>query len=340
MSVLHKSRRNLFLLKETTPGTWMTTTSVFVAANATTPYRNIKVKAGNKEVERNIDGSTLLSSFSLFYGENVEITFDTDDYTSGAAGTVVGTTVGVGVDLLWQAGFFGPATVVASTSVTRKQNSSALTKISAGVELISEDGTTSFRIGVAGAAVTSIKEDFVVGAQGVIHWTLKGKVAYESATPVFGLLGTSPVAITTRDTVLGNLPQFKGLTFSVGSVSRMISKCSLDWGISAEEQTDITDATSIQRFILSGLKPTLTIDPETTPRATADDFAKFFAGTSESISFILGTGAGKVIAYTLGAAQRKTATLGERSSITTTETVFRLNKVTEAGDDAISRAET
>jgi hypothetical protein len=339
MSVFHKSRRSLFLLKEATPGTWMTATSVFVSANATTPFRNIKVKAGNKEIERNIDGSTLLSSFSLFYGENVEITFDTDDYTSGTAGTVVGTTAGVGVDLLWQAGFFGPATVVASTSVTRKQNSSVLSKISAGVELISEDGTSAFRIGVAGAAVTSIKEDFVVGAQGVIHWTIKGKVAYESALPVFGLAGT-PVAITTRDTVLGNLPQFRGLTFTVGGVARLISKCSLDWGISAEEQIDVTDATSIQRFILSGLKPTLTIDPETTPRATADDFAKFFAGTSESITWAMGSGAGKVITYTLGGAQRKTTTLGERSSITTNETVFRLNKVTEAGDDAIVRAET
>jgi hypothetical protein len=337
--MFHKSRRNLFLLKETTPGTWMTATSVFVAANAKTPLRNIKIKAGNKEIERMIDGSTLLSSFSLFYGENVEITFDTDDYTSGTAGTVVGTTAGDGVDLLWQAGFFGPATIVASTSVTRQQNTSAMTKISAGVELISEDGTTSYRIGIAGAAVTSIKEDFVIGAQGVIHWTIKGKVAYESSFPVFGLAST-PVAITTRDAVLGNLPQFKGLSFTVGGVSRLISKCSLDWGISAEEEADITDQTTIQRFILSGLKPTLTIDPETTPRATADDFAKFFAGTAESITFALGIGAGKVITYTLGSAQRKTATTGERSSITTTETVFRLNKVTEAGDDAIVRAET
>jgi hypothetical protein len=339
MSVFHKSRRNLFLLKETTPGTWMTAASVFTAANAKTPYRNIKIKAGSKEVERNIDGSTLLSSFSLFYGENAEITFDTDDYTSGTAGTVVGTTAGVGMDLLWQAGFFGPATIVASTSVTRQQNSSAMTKMSVGVELISEDGTTSWRIGIAGAAVTAIKEDFTVGAQGVIHWTIKGKIAYESALPVFGLAGT-PVAITTRDTVLGNLPQFKGLSFTVGGVSRLISKLSLDWGISADEETDITDQTSIQRFILSSLKPTLTIDPETTPRATADDFTKFFAGSAESISFALGTGAGKVITYTLGSAQRKTATIGERSSITTSELVFRLNKVTDAGDDAIIRAET
>jgi hypothetical protein len=317
----------------------MTAASVFTAANAKTPYRNIKIKAGSKEVERNIDGSTLLSSFSLFYGENAEITFDTDDYTSGTAGTVVGTTAGVGMDLLWQAGFFGPATIVASTSVTRQQNSSAMTKMSVGVELISEDGTTSWRIGIAGAAVTAIKEDFTVGAQGVIHWTIKGKIAYESALPVFGLAGT-PVAITTRDTVLGNLPQFKGLSFTVGGVSRLISKLSLDWGISADEETDITDQTSIQRFILSSLKPTLTIDPETTPRATADDFTKFFAGSAESISFVLGTGAGKVITYTLGSAQRKTATIGERSSITTSELVFRLNKVTDAGDDAIIRAET
>ena len=50
--------------------------------------------------------------------------------------------------------------------------------------------------------------------------------------------------------------------------------------------------------------------------------------------------AGKVITYTLGSAQRKTATIGERSSITTSELVFRLNKVTDAGDDAIIRAET
>ena len=334
--IFHKQRNNLFLLKETTPGTWMTGTSVYVAANARVPVRNLKFKVQNKEIERYIDRNSLDSLESLFYGETGEITFETDLYTLGTIGATQ-TNPDVGMDLLWKLAFNG-ATFVANTSLTYAENTSSQVRASAGVEFISEDGTASFRCGIKGASA-KVKLDLQVGAQSVLTWTLTGPIAYESTVPQIGIAGT-PVASIVRDTMLGRVPQFKGVAFNVGGVARQISKLSLDWGISTEMNTDSLDPTTYERTILTERKPTVTIDPQTTPKATQDDFGLFFAGTSAALSIVMGSGAGKVCTITIPNVQRKTADFGERGVITTTETTFRVNGNSDAGEDAITVAFT
>ena len=329
--VFHKSRRNLCLLKETTPGTWMTSASVFVAAAAALPMRNLKVKTQNKEIERYIDRNSLDSLSSLFYGEEGEITFDTDVYGSGTAGTVIGT-VDKGFDLLMKS--LHSSTVTGGTSVVYNLNVSSLVRISAGAEFISEDGTASIRFGIKGAMVSSLKVDLTVGGQGVMHWTLKGPIAYESTTPQWGVAGT-PIASIVRDTMTGRIPQFRGLSFQVGAVPRLISKLSIDYGITTEYQTDISDPTTYQRSILATRKPTITLDPELVPKATQDDFGELFAGTSKTCNIVLGTTAGQIFTWALGNIQRNKASAGERGVITTNETTFRCNGSTDAGEDSI-----
>ena len=333
MSIFHKQRQNLCLIKETTPGTWMSAASVFVAANAKLPIRNLKLKVQNKEIERYIDRNSLDSIASLFYGEEGEVTFDTDFYGSGTAGTLIGT-VDTGFDLLMKAAF-NSSTVNAGTSVVYNLNASSLVRMSVGGEFISEDGSTSYRYGIKGAAVSGLKVDFQVGAQAVMHWTIKGPIAWESAAPVIGLAGT-PIASIVRDVQNGRVPQFKSYAFAVGGVNRLISKLSLDYGITTEYQTDITDNTSYQRVILAGRKPTLTIDPETTPKATQDDFALFLAGTSVAINIVLGNTAGQIATWALPAVQRNKASFGERGVIITTEQTFRANSNSDAGEDSVT----
>ena len=334
MAVFHKQRRNLFLIKETTPGTYQTTVSTFVAANAKLPVTNLKVKIQNKEIERYIDRNSLDSIQSIFYGEEAEISFDSYIYGSGTAGTVIGTADN-GFDLLMKCAFH-TGTVNAATSVVYTLNASSLVRMSAGVEFISEDGTTSYRWAIKGAAVTSMKVDLQVGAHGVIHWVLKGPIAYESSVPVAGIAGT-PVSSIVRDTMIARTPQFKGLAFTVGGVARLISKLSIDYGLATEYETDISDPTTYQRVILGARKPTITIDPETTPKATVDDFGEFFAGTSpSSTSVVLGTTAGQIFTWLMPKLQRSKADFGERGVITTTETTFRCNSSTDAGEDSIT----
>lgn len=323
----HKQRANLAIITETTPGTWMTSASTFVAANCKVPMRNLKVKIKNKEIERFLDRASLLSVDSLFYGAQAEISFDVDLYTSGTAGTDTA---------------FAPAlkscmaaTVTANTSVAYALNSSSVVTTSVGVEFISEDGTASQRFGFKGCRLAKLQLELTVGGQGVWHVTLKGPIAYESSSPIVQVAAT-PIASITRDTLNGNIPQFKGISFSVGDVPRLISKVTLDWGLEAQEETDVTDPTTIQRYVMTGIKPTLTIDPQLTPAATIADFSKFFAGTTEALSFSMGSGAGKVVTVAGPRLQRKTADLGERESFRTAETVYRLNGQTDTGDDALS----
>lgn len=329
--IFHKQRQNLCLLKETTPGTWMTSASVFVAANAKLPVRNLKFKVANKEVERYIDRNSLDSVESLFYGEEGTIEFDTDLYTSGTAGTVIGT-ADSGYDLLQKT--LCTSTVTAGTSVVYALNASSQVRISAGVEFISEDGTASARCGIKGAMVVSKKLDVQVGGQGIIHWVLKGPIAYESTTPQVMIAGT-PIASIVRDVTLGRIPQFKGIAFSVGGVSRQISKLSLDWGISTEYEVDTLDPTTMSRCVFAARKPTLTIDPQTVPKATQDDFGSLFVGTGIAVNIVLGTTAGKIVTIALPNLQRTKADFGERGVITTTETTFRCNGNSDAGEDSI-----
>lgn len=331
MQIFHKQRKNLCLLKEAAPGTWMTGAAVYVAANATLPVRNLKFKIANKEIERYLDRDSLDSIESLFYGEEGTIEFDTDDYTSGTAGMVIGT-ADKGFDLLQKT--LCSSTVTAGTSVSYKLNASSQVRMSAGVEFISEDGTASARCGIKGAMVSSKKLDLQVGGQGMIHWVLKGPVAYEAAVPQVMIPGT-PIAGIVRDVTLGRIPQFKGISFSVGGVARQISKLTLDWGISTTYETDSLDPTTYNRTVFSGRKPTLTIDPQTVPKTTADDFGKFFAGTGEAVNIVLGTVAGKIHTYSLPNLQRTKSDFGERDVITTTETTFRCNGNSDAGEDSI-----
>lgn len=331
MQIFHKQRQNLCLLKETTPGTWMTGTAVYVAANAALPVRNLKFKVANKEIERYLDRDSLDSIESLFYGEEGTIEFDTDDYTSGTAGMVIGT-ADKGFDLLQKT--LCSSTVTAGTSVSYKLNASSQVRMSAGVEFISEDGTASARCGIKGAMVSSKKLDLQVGGQGVIHWVLKGPVAYEATVPQV-MIPSTPIAGIVRDVTLGRIPQFKGIAFSVGGVARQISKLTLDWGISTTYETDSLDPTTYNRTVFSGRKPTLTIDPQTVPKTTADDFGKLFAGTGEAVNIVLGTVAGKTHTYSLPNLQRTKSDFGERDVITTTETTFRCNGNSDAGEDSI-----
>lgn len=331
MQIFHKQRQNLCLLKETTPGTWMTSASVFAAANAALPVRNLKFSVANKEIERYLDRNSLDSIESLFYGGEGTIEFDTDDYTSGTAGTVIGT-VDKGFDLLQKT--LCSSTVTAGTSVTYALNASSQVRISAGVEFISEDGTASARCGIKGAMVAGKKLDVQVGGQGVIHWTLKGPIAYESTVPQVMIAGT-PIANIVRDVTLGRIPQFKGIAFSVGGVQRQISKLTLDWGISTTHETDSADPTTMSRTVFSGRKPTLAIDPQTVPKATQDDFGALFVGTGAAVNIVLGTVAGKIHTYALPNLQRTKSDFGERDVITTTETTFRCNGNSDNGEDSI-----
>jgi hypothetical protein len=123
-------------------------------------------------------------------------------------------------------------------------------------------------------------------------------------------------------------------------VARQISKLSLDWGISTDMNTDSLDPTTYSRTILTERKPTLAIDPQTTPKATQDDFGLFFAGTSAAMSIVLGSGVGRVCTITIPNIQRKTADFGERGVITTTETTFRINGNSDSGENSIAIAFT
>ena len=72
-----------------------------------------------------------------------------------------------------------------------------------------------------------------------------------------------------------------------------------------------------------------------TPKATADDFGKFFAGTTEACSIVLGSTPGQIATWSIPALQRTKNDTGERGVIATVDTTFGCRSNSDAGEDSI-----
>lgn len=329
MSIFHHKRRRLFVANEATPGTAIADASLFVLGNGKVPVYDLKCTPQAQNLDRNPDGLTFDSVDSVRWGENYQITFQTDAYTSGSAGTAPGY-----AQLLKSCGMV--ESVSAGVSVTYTVDSDACPTSTMGVELINDAGTASKKIIVAGCLGSFTLAADMVGKPGRISWTFVGKAAYVTST--LQVLDGTPVGSVVYDDAVANLPQLKGVSLTVGGVSRQVNNLSFDRGLTTEFEVDMSDTTGYLKRIVASSAPKLTIDPAKVTEATQADITRLFAGTSGAIAVTFGSTAGKRLKINLARAQSESLSDDARGVTSTWGITFRANRssVTGNGDDAVT----
>jgi len=329
MSIFPHKRRRLFFMAEATPGTPITAGSLFVLANGKVPVYDLNVTPQVQNLDRNPDGLTLDSIDSVRWSETYQVTFSTDAYTSGTAGTAPGYS-----ELLKACGM--ALTTSANVSNTYTADSDACPTISMGVELINDAGTASQQVVIAGCLGSFTLVTDAVGKPARFNWTFTGKGVY--STGVLQVLDSTPVASVVYDDTAANLPQLRGVSLTVAGVSRQVNSLSFDRGLTTEFEVDMSDMTGYLKRIVASSAPKLTIDPAKVTVATQSDIASLFSGTSGAISVTWGATVGKRLKLNLARAQREGASDDSRGVTSTWGMTFRANRstVTGNGDDAVT----
>jgi len=329
MAIFHHKRRRVACLVEVTPGTPILAASLFVLGNMKVPMYDIKVVPGVQNMDRTPDGLTFDSIASVRWGEYYTLTFTTNMYTSGAAGTAPGF-----AHLLKACGLV--ETVSGGVSVTYTVDSDACPTYTFGVEMIDDTGALARHIIIGGCLGNVTIATDSVGKPGLMSWSFTGKAAYVTTT--LQDLDSTPVSSVVYDDTVTNLPQLRGVTLTDGGVSLQCNNLSFDRGLATEWETDMSDLTGYKKRIVAGSNPKLTIDPAKMTAAAQGNIDQLFKGTAGAVVAAWGTAAGKIVTLNLPSAQKESLSDDARGVTSTWGTTFRANRNgnTGNGDNSVT----
>lgn len=297
MSIYHAKRNILYIKTETTAGTFVGATALFVAANATLPFSDLKFAPTVEIAARAPEGPSLQQIQGVHGVASGKISFKTRLYTGGALGTVPAV-----LDDLFKACFCS-STVVASTSVTYASDPNSQTRLSIGFGVLKEDGTAEIQHAIAGAAGTFKMTAEKVGAPVMIEWEFTGKIAFETAVVVALDDATPQTTITYADEVTNGV-KFQALTSPSGLTARNVGGFEFDRGVDVELVTDTTDLAGYEYAKIAKDNPSVSMAPVWVPIATVNELSNLIAGSVESNAFTLGSTAGKKATFTFGKLER------------------------------------
>lgn len=288
----HAKRKILYIKAETTAGTYVTSTTLFAAANAIIPMGDIKFAPTVDITERSPDSPSLQAIQGVHGTAQGKVTFTTAFYTSGAAGTVPS-----GLSDLLKA-CFQSETTVAATSATYASDPNSQTRLSIGWGVLKEDGTAEVQHAIAGAAGTFKMKADKVGNIVMIDWDFTGKIAFESTTPVAVDDATPTTTITYADEVANRLKFMAVTGTGLFAAGLNVGGFEFDRGASVEMETDITDPSGFSYAKFSGDAPTVSVAPVMTPVATKNHLSELVVGGVSSNSLTVGSTAGKRVVLT------------------------------------------
>jgi hypothetical protein len=141
------------------------------------------------------------------------------------------------------------------------------------------------------------------GRMARLEFTLRGK--YSAVTDA----SWSTSGVTYLDTVP---PLWLSGTINVGSVAPIISRLSFNLGNQIAMREDATQAYGHKGFIITGMSPTMSIDPESEAEATHPIWSDLIAGTQRSTTVVMGADTGNKFAAIIGVMPTK-VTYGDRN---------------------------
>lgn len=290
---LKLSRNTLFGVKsETTQGT--------ENAPATSNYITIQdasFKIGKNTVERDYKRGTLdsLSSVTAERWAEMEVTVELRN--SGSAGYPV-------LESLFRA---------CGCTASLASGTSSISPISTAPSNMDSPATSAtvyvYKDGIKFASVGGVstaKGTLEAGKIPMVTFSMKGEYSGSAdatnPTPV-GLLTSTP-------------PIVQSISLVVGSYSPIaVNKIDFDLGIENSMISDVNSANAVYGFVVTGRKPTVTINPLVDTLANHDAIAAMIAGTEYAISATIGTAAGNKVSVEFPYVQYTDVTHEDRNGI-------------------------
>ena len=306
------TRKTAVLVK--VEGTYDTDPTPTVAANAIL-VNNVNLKIAGEVLERDFYKSSL-SNIAFARGlKHAELSFTTEMKGTGTRGSLPATG--------WEGTLFrgcGMAeTVVASTRV-------AYTPVSTGFEGVTiwvyKDGIYHKINGCRG----DFELVFEVGKYPTINWDMKGLyTAPADATP----------AAQTFSSVVPPTVLSAGLTVETTAyASGVVEKVQIKMNNEIVMRKSMNDATGLLEWLLTGRKPSGSLDPEAVLEATYPFWARWAAGTQVALNLgPIGATSGNIITVTAPKLQFQEINYADRSGQLAYDIPFSL--AMNAGDDEL-----
>lgn len=292
MSLSIHAKRRIFYVKTEggTPGTYVSTVTLFAVGNATVPPENIKGPNFTVDfTERKVDGNSLQPLKAVAGAQIGKVSLTTrliGPPTKGVAGPLS--------DMFKSAGL--SEVLVATTSATFKEDPSSQTRLSIGVGMIQEDGLLEVEWALSGCAASKldIKGDGI-GKPVMCDWEFTGKPAYATGTLIAVDDATPNVGITFVDDDTQGF-KFMKLSVTSGLTARQINNFVFSRGLPVDMDTDIADPSGHGWAKFGQTDPQVKLDPTKVPVATSNDVANLIAGATASAGFTLTNAAGATFA--------------------------------------------
>lgn len=306
--------KNRFILakEESVYGTDPTPTP---AANAIEAI-NVNVSYQGDIIERDVMRSNISPLAPRIGKRWVEVTFDCELKNGGTKGTAC--KLG---DLIEACGY--SETVSAGSSVLYSPSSQSHKSVTIYVyDAVSSTSSVLHKItGARGSFSLKIE----AGAIATASFTFKGK--YNAPTDV-----AAPTAPTYEATVP---PIVESSQFMLNSVSTLIAQAiNVDLNNELVDEEDLNSANAIAGFLITGRKPSGTMNPEEVLVATYPFVADWVAANQRAMSVVIGATAGNIVTVSAPKVTIDSVGDGDRNGIKTQELPFRCSQ--NAGNDELT----
>ncbi len=287
------------------------------SANALPAY-NPTIKFVGAAVDRNFVRETISPAPGLLGSRYCELTFETEIYTNGAAGTAPRY-----ADLLEACSM--SETIVAVTSATYKPNSLGTTAKSVTLYAYF-DGRVHKLTGCVG----NVELLFKAGEPARLKWTFRG---------LFSLPTDVSVPAPTFETGFNSPPKALGVNLTYNSLTTFAAQqISINLGNQLANRVDINATHGYKGFVVVDRQGTASFNPEAFVVATYDIWTDWINATLRQLSLVLGSGAGNVCTITCPKLEVMDINQGDRDGVEVFEVPFKL--AYNAGDDELSIAFT
>lgn len=307
--------RALLLAKiETTYGT----DPVPVVATDSLPAFNVTLNPVGAKVERNFMRDTISAEPGLIGSRYYEVTFETEFYGSGTAGT---------------AARYGPLlqacsmteTISGGISVTYKPNS-----LGTGAKSVTIYTNFDGRLHKLTGCVGTFEMILKAGEPARLRWTFRG--IYNAPTD-------TALAAPTFETNVNAPPKVLGSAFTFNSISTfVVQQLTITLGNVIANREDVNATHGYKGFAVTMRKATALMNPEAFTVATYDAFTDWINATLRQLSVVVGATAGSIMTITLPKCEIDDIRQGEREGIETWE--IPLSLAYNTGDDEIQAVMT
>lgn len=306
--------KRVLLAKE--EATYGTDPTPVVASNAI-DAQNIAIAYEGDVLERNPVRGYLSPIEPAGIGKrSIKITFDVELKGSGSAGTAA--KLG---DLLEACGF--AETVSAGSAVSYAPSSGAVKSATIYLYDLQDSGSCVLHK-IKGARGT-MQLNAAAGQIAKLSFTFNG--LYEA--PTDAAAPSAPTYESTKPPVV----EAAQLTLN-GVTSLVVQEVSLDLQNNIVASDDISAATGISKFALTGRKPTGKITPEAVLASVYDFVSDWKNAAARAASLIIGSTAGNIITISMPKLTIDSVSSGDKNGILTRELPFRASA--SSGNDEVS----